>query len=228
MQTAFETVTLPKSKQDCRRMHLLRKEMMSEPGPEWQDWINKLADGDEQVVHEFWHQYGPRLQQLADRHLAVGMKRRIDADDVVQSACRTFLRRVQGTEFALADSESLWRLMCAITLTKLRWHVRFHKRQKRAIDQERHFESTAGEGSDAARRASTNQPLPDEAVAFSEQFEALLNDMDDDEQKVIQLKLAEYTHEEIAEQLSCSERTVRRIVKRIQARLKQTLEHSIS
>ena len=130
---------------------------MSEAEQDWSDWVSKLAAGDESTAADFWKQYGPRLQQLAGKHLAVGMQRRVDADDVVQSACRTFLRRVQGDEFALADSESLWRLMCAITMTKLKGHIRFHTRQKRAVDRERHFESGAGEGFAAGRRIESKR-----------------------------------------------------------------------
>jgi hypothetical protein len=32
--------------------------------------------------------------------------------------------------------ESLWRLLTAITLTRVREQIRFHRRQKRSIDQE--------------------------------------------------------------------------------------------
>jgi len=54
-------------------------------------------------------------------------------EDLVQSACRTFLRRAQIGQFRLADSEELWRLLCAITLTKVREQTRFHMRQKRGL-----------------------------------------------------------------------------------------------
>src|SRR5207253_4315479 len=81
-------------------------------------------------------QYGALLHRLADKHLPRGLRRRGGAEDVVQSACRTFLRRAQGGEFQLGDSEDLWRLLCAITLTKVREQARFHLRKKRGLDQE--------------------------------------------------------------------------------------------
>ena len=200
---------------------------MNEAEQEWTDWVSKLVAGDESTAADFWNQYGPRLRRLAGKHLAVGMERRVDADDVVQSACRSFLCRVQDDEFVLADSESLWRLMCVITMTKLRGKIRFHTRQKRGIDRERHFESSAGEGFIAGKRIESDEPSPEEAVAFAEQFERLLSVMDEAEQTVVELKLEQYTHQQIAERLGCSERTVRRIVKRIQAKLSRMLEDSI-
>ena len=47
-----------------------------------------------------------------------------------------------------------------------------------------------------------------------------------DEQKYVQLKLENYGQGEIAEALGCSERTVRRIAKRLQSRLRGLLTES--
>src|SRR5207302_203407 len=79
---------------------------------------------------------GTLLEQLAERRLSKGLRRRVGADDVVQSAYRTFLRRAQAGEFQLADSDGLWRLLSAITLATVRELARFHGRQKRGFEQE--------------------------------------------------------------------------------------------
>src|SRR3954451_16484076 len=102
----------------------------------WQRLIEGLRAGDGRAAQEFWNQYGPLLHQVAERNLAGGVRRRVGPEDVVQSACRTFLRRAQGGEFRLEDSEGLWRLLCAITLSKVREQTRFHLRQKRGLDRE--------------------------------------------------------------------------------------------
>src|SRR5215211_5940267 len=98
--------------------------------------IGGLRGGDHQVLQEFWDQYGPQLHRLAEKNLPAGLRRRVGPEDVVQSACRTFLRRAREGEFRLDDSAALWRLLCAITLTKVREQTRFHLRQKRGLDQE--------------------------------------------------------------------------------------------
>ncbi|MDA1049491.1 MAG: sigma-70 family RNA polymerase sigma factor [Planctomycetota bacterium] len=201
---------------------------MDDNEQEWRDWVQKLAAGDEEVATEFWEIYGDRLQRLANRHLTVRLHRRVDPDDIVLSACRTFLRRAQGGEFQLPDSESLWRLMCAITVTKVRWHARFHLRKKRGIDRERHFESQGGDSLPAVREVAGDDPTPEEAAEFADQFEHLMAGLDEEEQQLVQLKLEQYTNVEIAERLGCSERTVRRIVKRVQSRLNALLQESIS
>ena len=100
----------------------------------WQRLIQGLRSGDGQVMREFCEQYGDLLHRVAEKHLAASVRRRVGPEDVVQSACRTFLRRARGGEFQFPGSEGLRRLLCAFTLTKVREHSRFHLRKKRGLD----------------------------------------------------------------------------------------------
>jgi len=92
--------------------------------------IEGLRAGDAQAAQLFCARFGPALIRVADRRLPGVVRRRVDPEDVVQSACRTFLRRARGGEFTLADSEGLWRLLCAITLTKVHEQTRFQLQKK--------------------------------------------------------------------------------------------------
>lgn len=195
---------------------------MADSAQRWDRLITGLRGGDPRVAHEFWNQYGQLLHDLADRHLAAGLRRRVGPEDVVQSACRTFLRRAQIGEFKLDDSEGLWRLLCAITLTKIREQARFHKRQKRGLDQEVH--ALGGDSGDSGPDLAAPGPSPAEAAAFADQFQQILAALDEEERQIVDLKLQDYTHEEVADKLGCSERTVRRIVKRLQARLSRIFD----
>ena len=181
--------------------------------------IEGVRDGDERAMAEFCRRYQDQLQRLADRHMAPGLRRRVGASDVVQSVCRTFIRRTQGGEFELADSESLWRLLSAITLAKVRQQARFHLRQKRGIAAERHLDSIVEGGRAAVPELAAGGPTPSVQVEFADQFERLLSDMPEDDRKVLDLKLQQCTNDQIAEAVGCSERTVRRILTRIRSRL---------
>ena len=90
--------------------------------------LASLRDSEEEVFpdidfgkleREFWERFGAALERLADRHLAGGMRRRLGPEDVVQSACRSFFRRARLGQFQMEDSGALWRILCAITLTKV-------------------------------------------------------------------------------------------------------------
>lgn len=190
----------------------------------WQQLIDGLRAGNSRLVQQFCDQYGAGLHRLAEKHMPGALKRRVGAEDVVQSVCRTFFRRAGGGEFTLPDSESLWRLLCAITLTKVREQARFHLRQKRGMDQEAGAAVPSGQDSLPGYVPVDRGPTPAEAAEFADQFQQVLASLDDEERLVIDLKLQECTNEEVAERLGCSERTVRRTVKRVQASLSRVFE----
>jgi RNA polymerase sigma factor (sigma-70 family) len=190
----------------------------------WQLLIEGLRSGDSQAVRRFCDEYGAQLHRVAEKHLPGAIRRRVGAEDVVQSVCRTFFRRAGGGEFQLADSESLWRLLCAITLTKVREQTRFHLRQKRGIDQEVPAAPFSGQDSAPGYVPVDRRPNPAAAAEFADQFQQVIATLDDEERQVVDLKLQECTNEEVAERMQCSERTVRRILKRAQARLGRAFE----
>ncbi len=189
---------------------------------QWESWVRKLAAGDDAAAVEFWKRYGHRLERVAEGQLAIKLQRRVGPDDVVQSACRTFFRRLQDGQFELADSRALWRLLCAITLMKARKQARFHQREKRGLSVEQALEGSDEDapGSDPASAG----PNPAEEVEFEEVLQQLFATLDEEEQSFVQLKLEQHTNREIAEKLKCSERTVFRILNRVQARMKQVLD----
>jgi len=49
---------------------------------------------------------------------------------------RSFFRHTEEGRFQFEDSEKLWSLICAITLTKVREKVRNHRRDKRDVYRE--------------------------------------------------------------------------------------------
>jgi RNA polymerase sigma factor (sigma-70 family) len=189
----------------------------------WQHMIAGLRAGDSVVLGDFCRHYGELLHSLAQKHLPRALQRRVGPEDVVQSVCRTFLMRAQRGEFQLTDGDDLWGLLCAITLTKVREQTRYHLRQRRGLDREQPL--TPGQSSsDSGPQPVAPGTSPAEAAAFADQFQQLIAGLDEEERQVVDLKLQNCTHEEIATRLGCSERTVRRLLKRVQAQLERAFE----
>jgi RNA polymerase sigma factor (sigma-70 family) len=195
----------------------------------WRLLIEGLRRGDERAMNEFWERYRVPLERIAEKNLAAGVRRRFGPEDAVHSACRTFLRRVRGGEFQVVDAEALWRLLCAITLTKIKEQTRFHLRRKRGVDREQNLglggDDSQSPGFQAADRHATPVEAA-EAAEFTEFFEKLLADFDPEERQIVDLKLQELTNDQIAVRLGSSERTVRRIFKRVKTRLTRLLDVS--
>jgi RNA polymerase sigma factor (sigma-70 family) len=76
------------------------------------------------------------------------------------------------------------------------------------------------------REIRARDPGPAEAVEMADHIQRLMADMDEEEQEVLALKLEQHTNEQIGHRLQCSERTVRRILSRVQSHLRRLLEES--
>ncbi|MGN6545995.1 MAG: RNA polymerase sigma factor [Aureliella sp.] len=192
---------------------------------QWQEFIEGLASGRAAAQELFWERYGKRLDVVARRHFPPGLNRRLAPEDIVQSTCRSFFMRIQDGRLEVSDRDSLWGLLCAIALNKTRMKQRFHLAQRRAINREQDVGAPSSDASDrpTLEPASATAP-PDEAVIFAEQLERVMELLDATEKQILQLKLDNYTNQEIADRVNRSERTVRRVVERLQEKLAAALK----
>lgn len=179
-------------------------------------WLEDLAEGKSNAVEEFWMNYGDSLQRVAERQIASWLRRRVDPEDVVQSACRTFFRRAGAGDFSLENKDDLWKLLLTITLNKVRMQARFHSRNRRSINKEQAMPEEANlqpaEWDHAIEQVELQDMLK---VAFKE---------DEERHQVLQMWLEGRTQNEIAKVIGCSERTVRRIQDRIRKDLSDYLK----
>ncbi|MEM7473377.1 MAG: ECF-type sigma factor [Planctomycetota bacterium] len=179
---------------------------------QWLELVHGVRDGDSRSCHDFWNRFGPMIERVAKHRLSPAMQRRVGPESISLSVCRSFFRRAQEGKFELEDEDAVWRLLCAITVNKTRMKARFHLNQKRGLQVESRPENFESQFPDS-------QPDPADEVEFSDQLEVLMQSFNREEASVLEMKLQRYTHEEIAKKLDVSERTVRRMNKRIQARL---------
>ena len=188
---------------------------MSESNKTTQRWIHAFQHSDDTAIGEFWREHERRLKRIAGRYLSVPLKQRFDEQDVAQSAFRSFARQMHEQDFQFDNRNDVANLLFAIAANKAKEKARYHLRQKRGVDQEVYLSNLAN--------LDRTEPTPDEQVAFEEILE-LIGSFEDDEQKIIQLKLDGYSQKEIATQVRCSERTVRRKLKVIQKQLERVID----
>ena len=194
-----------------------------EPVAEESDWealIAGVRQGEPRAMSAFFKLYGPSLERLAARAIDPGLRRRFGPETIAHSVCRSFVMRARNREYELADGDSLWRLLCAIALTKVREKARFHLRQKRGVDREIHEHADRPH---PAANVAASGTRPEDEVIFREQFERLLGTLNDEERGVLELRIAGRSQEEIGDALQISERTVRRILGRVEDRFTQGL-----
>jgi RNA polymerase sigma factor (sigma-70 family) len=169
-----------------------------------------------------WQRYFQDLLALARRNLDERVRRRADAEDVLQSMFRSFCLRQERGAYDLADRDDLWKLLVTITLSKARNTARYHRREKRDVGREHAATIAAGDDqrSDcpmwAFEQMDAAGPTPFEAAVLNEALERRLEALGDADLRQIALwRLEGYTNREISDQLDCTERSVERRIERI-------------
>ena len=81
--------------------------------------LEELRRGDSAAAGKLHQRYLARLLQLVRQRLAGKLQRRVDPEDIVQSAYRTFFAHANQGDYVLQRGGDLWRLLAAIAINKL-------------------------------------------------------------------------------------------------------------
>ena len=181
--------------------------------------LARFRDGESQAAREVFDRYVSRLLNLVRRRISAQLQRRVDAEDVVQSAMRSFFVRAANDDYVLQRAGDLWRLLAVITLSKLRRQVEVHTADKRAVAKEQHATGDA----DYLAAVADREPLPGEEAALLDELELVMQSGNSAEREALQLRLAGETIESIAESMGRSQRTVRRLLQTSREELERRL-----
>lgn len=176
-----------------------------------QQFLDRVRDGDESATKELLDCYVERLIELARSRLSPKLTRRLDPEDVVQSAFRSFFRQARTGRDDVREEEDLWRLLAAITLHKVLRRAKYHRAKKRNVSSEESgvlWSALRAVGHEAYAR----EPTPEEAITLKEQVEEVMRRLSKLQRRVIELRLQGNSVEEISIEARCSERSVHRAV----------------
>jgi RNA polymerase sigma-70 factor (ECF subfamily) len=175
--------------------------------------LRRWRDGDADAAGALFDRFARRLTALARANLARQLAPRLDGDDVVQSAFRTFFRRAAGGDLHLDGDGHLWRLLVRITLLKARQKGRFHRAGVRSVDAE-------ADGPEAwLAGAAGREPDPDDAAVLLDEIDAVLHGLPPLYAEILGLRLHGHDVTDVAARLNISRRTVQRALKLLQGRL---------
>jgi len=186
---------------------------MSEPRSEDLELLAAFKGGSESAARELFDKYCERLMKLARRRIGQRMTSRIDPEDVLQSAFRSFFGRVKNDEFSFHGEDDLFKLLVRITVHKTLRQIAFHRAAKRNPELEA---VNAVDGDDLLALVAAPEPPPEVEIALLDEFENFMGQLPAFEREVLDLKLRGLSTVEIADQLGSYDRKVRRILERIQ------------
>ena len=176
--------------------------------------------GDERAAAEQFRRYADRLIALARSRLSAKLAQRIDPEDVVQSAYRSFFANSRDDRYNLERGGDLWQLLVTITLHKLNDQVKWNSREKRGADKERTFGSEDSLFGMQAQMLA-HDPSPVEAVALADELEQFMRQLEPLERRMLELRLQGYNLDEIAAQTQRCRRTVWRVLEEAKQDLQQ-------
>jgi hypothetical protein len=161
-------------------------------------------DHDEAAAEELFRRYSGRLTALARSRLSRALARRLDAEDVVQSAYRSFFVLAGAGEVSLRASGDLWRLLVRITLRKVYRSARRHRADCRSIGRE-------GPLHDEVEAVAVSRgPTPAEAAALIDEVCGVLAPLGAVQRRIVEMRLSGHEVGPIAAEVRRSTRTVRR------------------
>jgi RNA polymerase sigma-70 factor (ECF subfamily) len=186
--------------------------------PSFDELMGRLRAGDDAAATEMFRRYARRLVGMARIRLHGPMNRVVDPDDVVQTAFRTFFRRLEDNQFDPDNWHELWNLLVCITLRKCGREIQFFLAQCRDLRRDLAPAASTAD-SNASWQAIAREPTPDEAVVLTDTLERVLGAMNDRDGRIVEMTLAGISVVEISEKMSCSERTVERVREKLRQRL---------
>lgn len=184
-------------------------------------------DGKSDAATRIFDKYVVRLVALAQSRLSPLLQARVDPEDIVQSAYRSFFRKAGDQKLSLKRSGDLWRILAAFTLNKAR------KRVEREMAERR----------DPRREASLRDvmqcdPDPEEATDLIERLTSFMDGLKPRDRRILELRLRGETVDGIVGALAdpnstsapapetVSTATVRRVLRNAKQALEQKLFES--
>src|SRR5262245_55495279 len=98
--------------------------------------LQRYRQHDPAAAEALFQRYADRLPRLARSRLSSKLNARLDPEDVVLSAYRSFFLLARGGEVTLRESGDLWRLLVRITLRKVYRNARRHQAEARSVERE--------------------------------------------------------------------------------------------
>ncbi len=160
--------------------------------------------------------YTVRLTALVRSRLSARYRARLDADDVVASAWRSYFSGERSRRWKTSTTD-LWPLLAMIAHRKLLKGVRRHRASSRDLLQE---ETLWG---DLEEHARSDAPTNCDVVEATETLENLLDSLGPIEREVVLLRLKGQNPEQVADSLCTPLRTVERAYSRAVSALRERL-----
>jgi RNA polymerase sigma factor (sigma-70 family) len=175
-----------------------------------QELLIAWRQGDEHAAELLVRRYMVRLTALARSRLSRKLARRLDAEDAVLSAWRSFFVAAGDGRVSVPEDDNLWPLLVTLTLRKLARQAARHTAQRRGVQAEQNVDRE-----DSWQTVLSREPSPDEAALVADELESLMASLERTDREILSRRLQGQSVAAIAAAMDVTERTIRRNLQRI-------------
>jgi RNA polymerase sigma-70 factor (ECF subfamily) len=174
--------------------------------------MQQVRAGSQEAAWELIERYGPHIQRAVRRRLHASLRSKFDSIDFVQSVWASFFTsRNQAVQFD--TPESLIAFLAALARNKVVDEFR------RRVQTEKHDitrERALHEDIDVSPESVPGpEATPSQVAVARERWNRLVDQQPEHYRQIIQLRFEGKTQEEIAREIGVNERTVRKILERL-------------
>jgi RNA polymerase sigma-70 factor (ECF subfamily) len=182
---------------------------------EFQELLQQIGAGSQDAARKFLDKYGPFILKVIRRRLSRKLRTKFDSDDFMQDVWASFFSQTPPAEI-FASPEAMLGYLAGMARNKVACAVRQRLgAQRYSANREN---SLDGSARFQAQHLADSEPTPSEKLMANERWQGMLDKQQPVHQRILALLRLGHTHEEIAELLGLSVKTVQRVLQRLKTR----------
>ena len=185
---------------------------MIDEATEFASLMERVQRGEQQAAWELLETYGSHLQRYVRRSLSRDLRSRFDSVDFVQVVWASFFREPDKLR-RITTPADLMAYLAALARNKVVNEVRREVHaQKRDLRREIRLDAVHDEDK---RDLASRDPTPSAVAMFRERWNRLVSGQPSQVRRIVELRFAGATYNEIADELHIHERTARKAIEKL-------------
>ncbi len=179
--------------------------------------MRRVRAGDPEAVREVYERYSDPIRRAVRHRLHRRLRRQFDSLDFVQSVWASFIQ-IPADRCPFANEDELIAYLARIALNKV---VEVY-RQRMQGSLRATCREVPLEDANAEQPLPSPDPRPSQVFMAEEKWERLLAEQGPLLRRILELKRAGYSHEEIGEQLLVNSKFIQRFLRKLEGRMNRS------
>ncbi len=191
-----------------------------DPVETFEHLLKRVRDGDEQAITELVVSYEPEIRRVARNLLGPLLRPTLDTMDIAQSIQVALLCGMREAKFDITNQGELVGLVATMVRRKVADHWRIQKRRHELVNQA--VEEGTLQAVEFAEDAVAEGQDPARATELNDLVEQILETLDEQEQRLLELRLAGCSTAEAAREMETSPDVLRVRLSRMRKKLRES------